>query len=160
MTSLFLKNLKAGTWEADTLSTEALTVTGDAGVVGAATVAGLFTFDGATGNQLTLESLFTDNSDGTVAAQAVTTTRRSGRITDAAVLNAGASSVITWTNVHLNANSAVILTVEGICGVAGGLVAGIDSLAAGTADIVITNTSGTNSDAAPIVHYLIVGPSA
>lgn len=96
---------------------------------------------------------------GTEAAGAVTVNAAKGKITLAAVLNAGAGIDVTVTNSLVTTASVIQLTVQGTTATAAAtrdaLTADITSISAGSFVCHIYNNDAANSSAAPIVHFCV-----
>lgn len=105
-------------------------------------------------------SLFGTLGTATEAAGAATVNARKGKVTLAAVLNAGAGFSFTLTNSFIAASSVILMHVQGTSATADAtrdaLSVDLTSLTAGSCVVHVYNNDAGNSSAAPIVHFLVV----
>jgi hypothetical protein len=105
-------------------------------------------------------SLFGTAGTATEAAGAATVNARKGKVTLAAVLNAGAGFEVTLTNSYVTAASVILLSVAGTTATAAAtrdaLTVNLTSQTAGSCVIQVYNGDAGNSSAAPVVHFLVI----
>ena len=105
-------------------------------------------------------TLFGTAGTGTEAAGAVTVNARKGRVTLAAVLNAGPGFSFTLTNSYVSAASVILLSVSATSATADAtrdaFTVDLTSQTAGSCVVHVYNGDAANSSAAPVVHFLVV----
>jgi len=101
-------------------------------------------------------------TNGTVAANAVTTSGTAGIITDSGVIAIGNRASITVTNSAVVADSQIFIQVSGgaTAALSAALTVDVNTVGVGSYVLDVTNNDGANpTTGTPTYHYLIVNPA-
>lgn len=98
-----------------------------------------------------------EKQNHTVVGGAVTTTRTAGQITCSGVIAGNGRETFTIYSADIDYTVCILLSVQGTANsTEGGIVANISATAPGSATVIVENLNAVATDAAPIIHYVIV----